>query len=392
MRRVAILLCVLMLTPLVSAVDEPQATVDITLERRLANFDLGINGGELSPNGETVLIYGAEGYAHVISATDADDESKDIRLENETTSDINSVSWHPGGKSALLVGDSGTVLRYNSTNHALGEAEGASSIADKDINSIEFTPAGLDAYLGTEDGQIWKYRANTFTMLDNEASSRITDIACLKNDNICVFSTLNDGLAVVDQGDTVTWLSNSRFNTWIGLSCEDPTMNSCSAFASGKKVAFIDIDVIDSTKTTLGAVIGLKYHEGDTIADNPATDSSTLLAMAPLGMLRWNQYSEEAFLMFSNENASEEDVLLSGDRYAMAWENSENSGFLVTGQGRIVSFEPASEENDGGIPGFLILLVALCVPGVFLGLIYWNSPWLQRKYASLFNRSKKGEQ
>ena len=359
MRRVAILLCVLMLTPLVSAVDEPQATVDITLERRLANFDLGINGGELSPNGETVLIYGAEGYAHVISATDADDESKDIRLENETTSDINSVSWHPGGKSALLVGDSGTVLRYNSTNHALGEAEGASSIADKDINSIEFTPAGLDAYLGTEDGQIWKYRANTFTMLDNEASSRITDIACLKNDNICVFSTLNDGLAVVDQGDTVTWLSNSRFNTWIGLSCEDPTMNSCSAFASGKKVAFIDIDVIDSTKTTLGAVIGLKYHEGDTIADNPATDSSTLLAMAPLGMLRWNQYSEEAFLMFSNENASEEDVLLSGDRYAMAWENSENSGFLVTGQGRIVSFEPASEENDGGIPGFLILLVCL---------------------------------
>jgi hypothetical protein len=96
--------------------------------------------------------------------------------------------------------------------------------------------------------------------------------------------------------------------------------------------------------------------------------------------------------MFSNHNASEEDILLSGDRYAMAWENSEYSGFLVTGQGRIVSFEPASEEIEAGIPSFLILLVALCVPGVFIGLIYWNSPWLQRKYASLFNRSKKGEQ
>ena len=386
------MLCFLMLMPLVGASDEPQATVDIKLERRLANFDLGINGGELSPNGETVLIYGAEGYAHVISATDADDETKDIRLENETMFDINSVSWHPGGKSALLVGDSGTVLRYNSTNHALGEAEGAASVAGQDINSVEFTPGSSVAYLGTEGGQIWKYYANTFTMLDNEASSRITDIACMKNDNICVFSTLNDGLAVVDQGDTVTWISNTRFSTWIGVSCEDPTMNSCSAFASGKKAGFIEIDVIDSTKTTLGAVTGLKYHEGDIIADNPATDSSTLLAMAPLGMLRWNQYSEEAFLMFSNDNASEEDILLSGDRYAMAWENSEYSGFLVTGQGRIVSFEPASEESEVGIPGFLILLVALCVPGVFIGLIYWNSPWLQRKYASLFNRSKKGEQ
>lgn len=393
MRRVAIMLCFLMLMPLVGASDEPQATVDIKLERRLANFDLGINGGELSPNGETVLIYGAEGYAHVISATDADDETKDIRLENETMFDINSVSWHPGGKSALLVGDSGTVLRYNSTNHALGEAEGAAPIAGQDINSIEFTPGSSVAYLGTEGGQIWKYYANTFTMLDNEASSRITDIACMKNDNICVFSTLNDGLAVIDQGDTVTWISNTRFSTWIGVSCEDPTMNSCSAFASGKKVYSVNIDVIDSTKTTLGVdFVGLGQLDGDTIADNSAADSSTLLAMAPLGLVRWNQYSLEAFLMFSNDNASEEDILLSGDRYAMSWENSEYSGFLVTGQGRIVSFEPASEEIDAGIPSFLILLVALCVPGVFIGLIYWNSPWLQRKYASLFNRSKKGEQ
>ena len=74
------MLCFLMLMPLVSAT--PEATVDITLERRLADFDLGINGGELSPNGETVLIYGAEGYAHVISATDADDENR--RHSNDT--------------------------------------------------------------------------------------------------------------------------------------------------------------------------------------------------------------------------------------------------------------------------------------------------------------------
>ena len=95
--------------------------------------------------------------------------------------------------------------------------------------------------------------------------------------------------------------------------------------------------------------------------------------------------------MFSNDNATEEDVLLAGDSYAVAWENSEYSGFLVTGQGRIVSFEPASEADDGEIPNILIILVALCVPGVFIGLIYWNSPWLQRKYASLFSRKKKDE-
>lgn len=376
--------------PLVGATAE--TTVEINVERRLANYDLGINGGALSPNGNFVLIYGEDGYAHLLSAKNADMESEDVRLENETMNSLNSASWHPGGKSALIVGDSGTVLRYDSETFGLGEAEGASFIGDNDLTAVHFTPGSSVAYLGTEDGQIWKYYADTFTMINNDATSRITDIACMKNENICVFSTLNDGLAVIDQADKLTWITNTRYNTWIGISCEDPQMNSCTAFASGKKTSLVYIDIIDSTKTTVSGIVALGEIEGDTISDDPATDSSTLLALAPLGMVRWNQYKEEAFLMFSNDDAIDEDILLAGDRYAMAWENSENSGFLVTGQGRIVSFEPASEDSTGGIPGFVIFLVAMCVPGVFLGLIYWNSPWLQRKYANLFGRGKKGEQ
>ena len=68
----------------------------------------------------------------------------------------------------------------------------------------------------------------------------------------------------------------------------------------------------------------------------------------------------------------------------------QNNGFLVTSEGRVVSFEPASESDTSEIPMFLLVLVALCVPGVFIGLIYWNSPWLQRLYAKLVGRSKKG--
>ena len=376
--------------PLVGATAE--TTVEINVERKLANYDLGINGGALSPNGNFVLIYGEDGYAHLLSAKNADMESEDVRLENETMNSLNSASWHPGGKSALIVGDSGTVLRYDSETFGLGEAEGASFIGDNDLTAVHFTPGSSVAYLGTEDGQIWKYYADTFTMINNDATSRITDIACMKNENICVISTLNDGLAVIDQADKLTWITNTRYNTWIGISCEDPQMNSCTAFASGKKTSLVYIDIIDSTKTTVSGIVALGEIEGDTISDDPATDSSTLLALAPLGMVRWNQYKEEAFLMFSNDDAIDEDILLAGDRYAMAWENSENSGFLVTVQGRIVSFEPASEDSTGGIPGFVIFLVAMCVPGVFLGLIYWNSPWLQRKYANLFGRGKKGEQ
>ncbi len=390
MRRLAALLSILMLSHVVSA--SPEITVNLDLERKLADFDLGVNGGTISPDGNSVLIYGEDGYAHLLSANNADDESTDIRLEKETMSSLNDATWHPSGKSALIVGDNGTILRLNSTNYALGEAEGSIAMAGKDINTIRFTAGSSVAYLGTDDGQIWKYYADGFTLLNNEASSRITDIDCLRNKNICVAGSLNDGVAIIDQADTVTWLPNSRYHTWVGIGCEDPTMNACTGFASGNKAASIEIDILDSSNSELGEIIILGQLEGDTIGDSQASESSSIIALAPLGMVRWNQYTQDAFLMFSNDNASDEDVLLGGDGYAVAWENSQYSGFLVTSQGRIVSFEPASEADDGEIPNILILLVALCVPGVFIGLIYWNSPWLQRKYANLFSRNKKDEQ
>ena len=196
MRRLAVLLSILMLSHVVSA--SPEITVNLDLERKLTDFDLGVNGGTISPDGNSVLIYGEDGYAHLLSANNADDESTDIRLEKETMSSLNDATWHPGGKSALIVGDNGTILRLNSTNYALGEAEGSIAMAGKDINTIRFTAGSSVAYLGTDDGQIWKYYADGFTLLNDEASSRITDIDCLRNKNICVAGTLNDGVAIID--------------------------------------------------------------------------------------------------------------------------------------------------------------------------------------------------
>ena len=103
MRRLALFLTVLVLLPLAASATEPERTVDITIERKLTNFDLGINGGEISPDGTQVLIFGEDGYAHLLSAENADDETTDVRLENETTNSLKAVGWHPGGKSALLV-------------------------------------------------------------------------------------------------------------------------------------------------------------------------------------------------------------------------------------------------------------------------------------------------
>ena len=90
-------------------------------------------------------------------------------------------------------------------------------MAGLDINAIHFTAASSVAYLGTDDGQIWKYYADTFTLLNDESSTKITDIDCLKNKNICVVGTVNDGVAIIDQADSVSWVTNSRKYTWMEL-------------------------------------------------------------------------------------------------------------------------------------------------------------------------------
>ena len=54
---------------------------------------------------------------------------------------------------------------------------------------------------------------------------------------------------------------------------------------------------------------------------------------------------------------------------------------MITDFGKIIEFSPAVEEVEMNIMDVLVLgAVAVSVPGVILGLIYMNSPWLQRKY------------
>ena len=100
MRRVAIVLVLLMMAPL--ALASPESTVEINYERRLSDIDLGLNGGEMSPTSESILLFGAEGYARLIDADKADKSSSDIELEKQTSQDYQDAAWHPGGNLSLI--------------------------------------------------------------------------------------------------------------------------------------------------------------------------------------------------------------------------------------------------------------------------------------------------
>ena len=78
MRRLALFLVILILLPISALANDPERTVDINIERRLANFDIGINGGEISPDGTKVLIFGEDGIEKICSLA----EEVNFNIEN----------------------------------------------------------------------------------------------------------------------------------------------------------------------------------------------------------------------------------------------------------------------------------------------------------------------
>ena len=72
------------------------------------------------------------------------------------------------------------------------------------------------------------------------------------------------------------------------------------------------------------------------------------------------------------------------------WEIGEDDGWMMTNEGSIVQIFPVESYQSLGIMETIVFAaVAISVPGVIIGLIFMNSPYLQRKYRQLRGFEKK---
>ena len=83
MRKKAVWLGILLVVtlPLASAIP---TSIEILESRSLDSADLGLTGGALSPDGQYVLVYGADGYLHLIDSTQAMNPDEDVNLEKDS--------------------------------------------------------------------------------------------------------------------------------------------------------------------------------------------------------------------------------------------------------------------------------------------------------------------
>jgi len=377
------MLCVSMLLILLLPLSiAEEAKVSLSLESSISDIDAGILDASLSPDSSSVLIAGMDGYTHLISATNAGDRTYDVELNSGRTNDLNKVAWHPRGEAALIAGDFGTALRYEVIDHGITVVNGTGTVLGRNLTSVEWRSAGDYAYFGSEDGALWRFSEGTgFVPLNNDVDSIITGISCHKNYDLCVVSSLADGLGVIGRTHNLSWISGTKTDTWIDVDCADPMLNECVAYGSGLRMRDILINSVDHTKSSVGELVQYPTLEGEFISVSRGHDSTTIVHLAPAGTVRFDPLDEVAKVQISSSQLKEWDSVIAGRQIVFVWETSYNNGFILTSNGNLVSFDPKLIEIEGGMLNAVILIaVSISVPGVIIGLIYMNSPFLQKKY------------
>ena len=384
--RAFFLILIVLFAPLVTA-----SEVGFSKENSLEMQGLNIRAGEVSPGGSNILLVGDDGFVHMISASNPGERNNDQTIDSSRSARFNDVSWHPNGETALIAGDLGAALRYSLSDNRIEAVNGAGIVGSIELSSTSWRAGGDLAFFGAKNGNIYSFNEGEgMIQLVNTKSSQITDIACHLEQNICVVSSLNDGLAVIDRTREITWLDGTSDKTWVAVDCPDGDYIKCAAFASGRHHVSIVLDIQDASQSTIGKIMQLEEGSTDFISTSRGHDGTSLIHLAPMESVRYKLDVDEVFMHIESSKITSFDPEIAGQRIALMWEIGEDDGWLITNEGFILDIYPtASRESLGILETVTFAAVAISVPGVILGLIFMNSPYLQRKYRQLRGFEKK---
>ena len=395
--RTACGLVALMLISCLAATAAAEGAVEMSNPFWIAESDLGLEA--VAAGGETtqkVLVAGADGYARLLDGTDP---SIQVELATPTDETLRSISWHPRGKTALLVGDNGAMLRYVAEDHSVTTVSGSVQLNGIDIEAVAWNAAGSDAYLGGEHGYLWAYHEGeggegVFQLLVDEASSRITGIACQEEERFCAMTTESNGIAIIDSNanHSLYWIGGTT-RVWRGINCAEPVFNRCVAIGEDRAIGTIGLNIQNPDQSTVFTQI-IPGISGEFTHIHTRTASEALATMAPFQVMAWDLSAGEAYEWIENEDVVASSSALAGERLIGTWGTTDDSnvGFIVTSYGAVIEFHPPPETSvwtDTLISYVLGIVVLIAVPGSVLGLIFMNSETLQRKYFA--RRNAKSE-
>ena len=339
-----------------------QSTVELGGSISMGEGDLGIEGISVSDNHDLILAHGANSGIFLVDSNSPENNSQ---IEWSGGYSLLDSSFHPGGETAIMVGEGGNVLRLTLANSSIEQAGSASTFGDTLLTSVSWNGDGSWAYIGGEDGWIWKFRGTSeggieAVVLENRGDRVISGISCLRGYNICAVTSTLGGIGIIDQEHGLHWIGG--FGTpWVDIVCHSSEVPECVAIASDLTVASIVVVVSEPSETRVydNDIVQLQGFVGAMTGIEVQSDGISLISLAPFGLIEHDKEAGRSFHWLDNIDAVEFDVGISDQRIVGTWGSGFFEGWLITDRGTLVSFGPAYQNEDNSILGIWIGIIIL---------------------------------
>jgi hypothetical protein len=375
---------------LISPITMAQSSVSMGDVTNLGEGDLGIEGAAISPDDKTVVAYGADSAIFILDSRTPFNNSQVDWFGSYSLLD---ASFHPGGNTALLVGEGGNVLRMITSNFSIEKSGGASTFGDTDLKTVSWNGDGSWAYIGGEDGWIWRYRGLgngqvEVIPLENRGESDVNAISCLRSSNVCIVSSSFDGIGIIDQEHGLTWIGGYG-NPWVDVTCPSISNMECVVISSDLTIARIRLNIEDISKTVIydNDIVQLQGFEGVMTGIEIHSEGISLISLAPFGIIEHDLLASRSFHWLDNIDAVEFDSGIAGQRIVATWGTGDFEGWIVTDRGTIVAFSPPNQIERGGVLEIWIGVIILGGTMLMIAsLVTSSSPrlsrWLTKKIGS----------
>jgi len=380
-RVLSVILVSLMLAPHIQA--ESAVILDKVIS--LAEEDLGIEGAVVDPSGEKVIVYGADTYLELL---DSSNPSERIELVWNDDIDLHAGDFHPGGQTALIVGDNGEVLRYAISDHSITDAGGDLDFGNVDLFSVAWNPGGSWAYIGGQEGWLWRMRAAAdggaeVHPIAGRGSSDITAIDCHTAHMLCVVTSIVDGIGVIDRDHEIHWIGGTGY-PWQDVYCPPVDAGRCVAISDDRNIGTILLNSDIPWWSDLG-ISQITEIEGTFTGVSGQWGDRSIIVAAPFSMFEHDLSDNATFPWLENSDVEDFDANIAGQRIVSSWATDRDSGWILTDRGTLIQFHPPSETVPGGILGAWILIaIPVATLLVILSVVLSFSPRLQNWFTQRF--------
>ena len=142
----------------------------------------------------------------------------------------------------------------------------------------------------------------------------------------------------------------------------------------------VELDEDVASRSRRGPVYIIDEAEGMFVGASVGSEDLTLVHTAPMG-LHIHRFREHAVYPCRPLRIHRGAATASAGTVIATWGGTGAGVHILTAEGVVLQLQEAMVDiDDAIITTVLLVAVVISVPGAILGLIYMNSPFLQRRY------------